>query len=427
MKLAANIPACLMQSLPAHGQEPDWHAALREQYRQAFLAHGLPNRSDERWKYTDLSIIEKHNFRAVQSVHDVSDVIDHYRLKQDHLLLVMVNGRYIAEFTDQKKIPDGLIITTVSKALSQHEDLIKQHFPKPINAANYPFASLNAAVFSDGLFIYLPKDCVLSQPIHLLSLSRSQQEFIAHPYHLVIASERSQLTLLEEYCALSDTTYMMNVVTQIVVGKEAQLDHYKIQNENRHAIHMAHTFINQAQSSRASFTDFSFGSLFARDDIVVKLQEPDALCRTGGFYRLHNDNQYIDHHIDIEHIGKRTSSEMLYKGILDKKSRAVFNGRLHVNENAQKILAYQANHNLLLSNNSEVYSKPELVISADDVKCKHGATTGQLDQDALFYLRSRGISQNDAMYILTRGFAEEIMQRIAHQGIKMRVRETYEE
>lgn len=422
---SASIPNWLTHVNPSNMHEPEWYISLRKHHWQDFLLHGLPDRSDERWKYTDLTWLDKRLFETPTD-SDVSAAIADFQLQQEHLLLVMVNGCYQPQFTDQTKIPKGVIICGMHEALKQHETLIKTILPKPISASDYPFASLNAALFSDGIFIYVPDDCIFKMPIQLLSLATYQNEFIAHPKHVVIAGERSQFTLLEEYGALTHQAYMMNIVTHIFLKEDAQIDHYKIQNEHMNAIHMAHTFIHQAKSSRMGFTNFSFGSLFARDDMVVKLEGRDAECRTSGFYRLQQDNQYVDHHIDIDHIGKRTSSEMLYKGILDKKSRAVFNGRLHVHKDAQKILAHQANHNLLLSNQAEVYSKPELVINADDVKCKHGATTGQLDQDALFYLRSRGIELDEAMAMLTRGFADEIMKRVSHPSIKKRVRDIYE-
>ena len=216
---------------------------------------------------------------------------------------------------------------------------------------------------------------------------------------------------------------MMNMMTTIHVAKNAKMQHYKIQQEGRKAVHLASHFVHQQQNSTFSHVNFSSGALFARDDLVVQLLESGAECHTGGFYHLRYDQQFIDNHVVINHVAAHSNSDMLYKGIMENKSRAVFNGRLHVEKNAQKILAYQANHNLLLSKDAEVYSKPELEIYADDVKCKHGATTGQLDEQALFYMRSRGIPRHEALSILLQGFAEEIMQRITHEGIRRRVQE----
>jgi Fe-S cluster assembly protein SufD len=187
---------------------------------------------------------------------------------------------------------------------------------------------------------------------------------------------------------------------------------------------MANTFVFQQKDSCVSLVNFSLGAKFARDDVMVTLQEAGSECRTAGFYRLTNDNQYIDNHINIDHAAPRSCSEMVYKGVLDKKSRAVFNGRLYVGTGAQKIEAQQQNHNLLLSNVAEVYSKPELEIYADDVKCKHGATTGQLDQDALFYLRARGIEKTEAVNLLLQAFAADILQKITHADIKAHIEKT---
>ena len=210
-------------------------------------------------------------------------------------------------------------------------------------------------------------------------------------------------------------------MTNIHAGPNSQLHHYKVQRENTSATHMANTFITQQRDSMVALTNISIGAKFSRDDVLVKLQETGAECRTAGFYRLESDNQYIDQHITIDHAAPHSRSEMVYKGVLDKKSRAVFNGRLHVGVGAQKIEAQQQNHNLLLSNFAEIYSKPELEIYSDDVKCKHGATTGQLDQDALFYLRARGIEKTEAVSLLLHAFAADIYQKITNADIRMHI------
>lgn len=278
-------------------------------------------------------------------------------------------------------------------------------------------------MFIDGLFIYLPDGCRLETPIHLLSLITDDSDFIAQPHHLIILGKQSKMVYTEEHHALVSSAYFMNTVTSIYLHQDAVLEQYKLQRESLNAAHMANTFIYQHKNSEVSLVNITSGGLFSRDDVVVKLQEAGANCKTSGFYRLRHDNQYIDHHIDINHQAPHSQSEMLYKGIADKKSRAVFNGRLHIEKDAQKILAYQANHNLLLSHDAEIYSKPELEIYADDVKCKHGATTGQIDDEALFYLRSRGINKADAINIMLAGFSEEVLKRVIHEGIRQRAEE----
>jgi Fe-S cluster assembly protein SufD len=381
-----------------------------------FLKHGLPTRKDERWKYTDLTFLTNKKYVSAQRMEadQLSDVVHQHRLQHsESIMLVFVNGYFTPALSDLAKLPEGVI------ACSLNENLIES-----IDINKYPFVSLNAALFTDGLFLQLPDACEIKMPIHFLSLVMGDKEWMIHPRNMIILGENSHLTLAEEYFSLVTQAYLMNSVTTIHVGKNAKLDHCKIQQEGKQAAHLANTFIYQKQNSHVSFANFSSGGLFARDDVIVKLQESGAHCDTSGFYHLRTDNQYIDNHVDIDHLAPYSSSEMLYKGIIDKKSRAVFNGRLHVAKDAQKILAHQANHHLLLANDAEAYSKPELEIYADDVKCKHGATTGQLDQEALFYLCSRGIPRVDAVNMLLQGFSEEIMQRVKHPAIQMRVQET---
>lgn len=423
------IPAWIQKSggdtlLPS---APAWLVDARRKHWDAFLKNGLPTRKDERWKYTDLGFLANKNFSSSTRTDPalLEDVINQHRLQQgESILLVLVNGYFMPMLSDLAKLPEQVLVGSMDDALQQHAEIIQANWLENIDAQKYPFASMNAAMFVDGLFLCVPDDCEIDKPIHILSLAIGEDEFIAQPYNMIILGQNSKVTLVEECFSHAGQTYMMNTVTTMTIGPHAKLDAFKIQQEGPQAVHIANIFIRQKKHSQVSFTNFSSGSLFARDDLVVKLLEPGANCHTGGFYRLSADDQYIDHHIDIDHAAPHSNSEMLYKGILDRKSRAVFNGRLFVEKDAQKILAYQANHNLLLSKEAEVFSKPELEIYADDVKCKHGATTGQIDQEALFYMRSRGIDKSEAMNILLRGFAEEVMQRITHPGIKMRVQET---
>lgn len=229
--------------------------------------------------------------------------------------------------------------------------------------------------------------------------------------------------LIEEHVSLGNQTYFINSVAQAIVSEQAHFTYYKLQRENDQAIHMAHLFVEQMRDSVTSLTHFSRGGYFARDEVVIKLQGQGAYCQTSGFYSVCRDDQWVDYHIDMNHLAPNSHSEMLYKGILKNKSRAIFNGRLLVEKTAQKTLAYQANHNLLLSNEAEAYSKPQLEIYAEEVKCKHGATIGQINEEALFYLRSRGLNKQQAIEVLLQGFAGEIIQSIPHPGIKSRFQE----
>ncbi|MFZ2314139.1 MAG: Fe-S cluster assembly protein SufD [Gammaproteobacteria bacterium] len=426
MTEVTQVPEWLTKPPTVNANMPAWLLKHRAKHWDAFLKNGLPTQRNERWKYTDLSFLTQKDFASALPVeaHEISNLVNQHRLqKDDSILLTMVNGYFMPALSDLKMFPDNAIICDFDTAWQENAELLKALDATVIDTKQYPFASLNIAKAASGLFIHLPKDCKLNKPVHLLSLMVGNEELIAHPQHLLMLGENSELTLVEEFVGNADQTYLMNVMTTIFLEKNAQLDSFKMQHDGEQAVHVANKFVYQKQDSNAHFTHFAVGGIFAREDIAIQLQEAGANCKTAGFYRLQRDNQYIDNHVDIFHVAPRSNSEMLYKGILDKKSRAVFNGRLYVERDAQKILAYQANHNLLLSNQAEVYSKPELEIYADDVKCKHGASTGQLDQEALFYLRSRGIPLVEAMNILLRGFSEEVIKRVTHPGVKLRVQE----
>lgn len=424
MNVVTNIPIWLQAPSVNAAHQPAWLADMRQQHWDTFVKQGVPTRKSERWKYTDLAFLAENKVSPTDSMDEaqVKTQIAKHRIQQgESILLVLINGQFSSQFSDLKKLPSPAIVCGMSEALQQHEELIKKYIVREIDTKDYPFAHLNAALFSSGLFIHVPENCVVDVPVHVLSIVTDTNDFISQPQHIVILEKNSQLTLLEEYTSATSTAYLMNIVTSIHAGANSQLQHYKVQRENTLATHMANTFIVQQKDSTVALTNFSVGAKFARDDVLAQLQEAGAECRTAGFYRLENDNQYIDYHITIDHAAPHSRSEMVYKGVLDKKSRAVFNGRLHVGVGAQKIEAHQQNHNLLLSNQAEIYSKPELEIYSDDVKCKHGATTGQLDQDALFYLRARGIDKTDAVGLLLQAFAAEIFQKITHVDIKTHI------
>ncbi|HEX4044565.1 MAG TPA: Fe-S cluster assembly protein SufD [Gammaproteobacteria bacterium] len=427
MKHTVNLPNWLKASTVNDApSQPAWRLAAAKQYWQAFLAQGLPTRQHERWRYADLAFLNKHDFSTPSQVNaeKLEDTIHQYRLHYgDSILLVLINGCFMPTLSDLTKLPEQVIACSWQQALREHTALIPQHHQSVVDAKRYPFVALNTALGSDGLFFYVPAQTTIPAAVHVLCLSMEQTTFVTYPQHTIILGEQSEVTWLEEHFSQLDQTYLTNQVTQLIVEKNAKLNYYKIQAEGREAAHLAHTFVQQAANSQTRFTHFSTGAAVARDELQVTLQGSGADCRTAGFYHTRADNQYIDHHVDICHAASHTQSDMLYKGILEQRSRAVFNGRLLVEKDAQKIVAYQANHHLLLSANAEAYAKPELEIYADEVKCKHGATTGCLDQDALFYLRSRGIEHDEALSLLLHAFAEEVTQRINHVGIKARIQE----
>lgn len=378
---------------------------------------------NERWKYTDLTTINEQKF-AVNLAHQVTQAeVDVCRLTQgDTVTLVMVNGKFAPDLSNVAALPEGVIVIDMQAARLQHALLLKQFLVEEVNAADYPFAAANLSSKADGLFLYVPENTQLAAPIHLLMLTQGAEPARNEIQNLFVFGKQSVANVLQEYVSQSETPYFNNALTMINLQANSRVQWVKHQHEQQQATHMENVFVHQAEDSYLSVTQISNGAQFARDDVLVHLQAPGAVCQSSGFYHTRRDGQYVDHHIDIHHLEKNTQSDMLYKGIMDKKSKAVFNGRLLVSQHAQKVQAVQGNHHLLLSPFAEAYSKPELEIYADDVKCRHGATTGQIDQDALFYLRARGIDRDSAMTLLLKGFAEDVLQRIQHPVIQQHIR-----
>lgn len=404
---------------------PQWLNDLCEHAHAKSLVYGLPTNKDEAWKYTDLNFLSALDLTLpVLEIHPskYKVFVDQYRFMHPlSLLIVIINGKFVHPLSD--KLPKEIIFTTLEKACIQHESLIRQCMQTDINAKRYPFANLNVAHMQEGHFLYVPDKVHVERPLHLLHITTGDETFIQHPNMLIVSGKESKLTLVEEHISDHNDHYLQNILTRVEVQESAQLDYYKIQNLGPKAVHVAHTFLQQAARSIVNLASFSVGAHFARDELNVQLNGEGSECTANGFYKLNEEQQYIDHHIDISHQAPHTYSSMLYKGIINKKARAVFNGRLYVDKSAQQVVAHQANHTLLLSSEAEMYSKPELEIYANEVKCKHGATSGQLDTDALFYLRSRGLEQNAALRMLIQSFAHEVVQRLKLSYLRDRLKE----
>jgi Fe-S cluster assembly protein SufD len=270
----------------------------------------------------------------------------------------------------------------------------------------------------DGLFLYVPKNVKIEKPIQCLFISTQEfQDSMQHLRNLIIVEENSQVTLFETYVSETEKKYFNNIVTQIYLGNHSQINYYKYQQESENGYHIANTQIHQQANSCVNSFHFSLGSQLAREDLAVSLNQSGAECALYGLYLLDN-RQHIDHHTRIDHHVSNCTSYELYKGILAAQSVGVFNGKIIVHPQAQRSNAQLVNQNLLLAKTAEINTKPELEIYADDVKCSHGATVGQIDDESLFYLRSRGIEEQTAQNILTYAFASEVINQIKDFKIK---------
>ena len=402
-------------------KKDDWFSKQRQSAFNIFQESGFPSTKKENWKYTDVKPIAKNLFSNIANGNIVinDDEIDAILFKElECIELVFVNGAYSEKYSNIKNLPNELTIKNMANALVDDEDFLKKHLSQYANDDSSSFTALNTAFIQDGAYINVPSDLILERPISITYISKDNSNvFATHPRNLIFMGENSKATIIENYIGIDDTNYFTNAVTETSLSQGASLEHYKIQQESSNAFHIGNLNTSQDKDSRFESHSISIGGALVRNDINAQLNEEGAEIMMNGLYMTDNA-QHIDNHTRVDHFKPHTQSNQNYRGVLNGKSRGVFNGKVVVHPQAQKIEAYQNNANLLLSDDAEIDTKPELEIYADDVKCNHGATIGQLDNDMLFYLRSRAVDEQTARSLLTYAFADEIINNISFQSIK---------
>ena len=402
-------------------KKDDWFAKQRQSAFNIFQEAGFPSTRKENWKYTDVRPIAKNLFSNIANsnakIND-SEIEATLFKELECIELVFVNGIYSEKYSNIKNLPNGLTIKNMANALVNDEDFLKKHLSQYVNGDSSSFTALNTAFIQDGAYINVPSDLTLERPISITYISKDNSNvFATHPRNLIFMGENSKASIIENYIGIDDTNYFTNAVTETSLSQGASLKHYKIQQESSSAFHISNLNTSQNKDSRFESHSISIGGALVRNDINARLNEEGAEIIMNGLYMTDN-TQHIDNHTRVDHFKPHTQSNQNYRGVLNGKSRGVFNGKVVVHPQAQKIEAYQNNANLLLSDDSEIDTKPELEIYADDVKCNHGATIGQLDNDMLFYLRSRAVDEQTARSLLTYAFADEIINNISFQSIK---------
>lgn len=387
-----------------------WLDDLRQQAATRFEQTGFPSKQLEDWRYTDVSAIGKKEFSIAKFVEDVDfDAVE----SGSAFHFVFVDGYFREELSN---LPESIIVCSINDALENHADLLQAKFNQAIENP-HGFIDFNTANFVDGLFVHIPKNVTLEKPLQIIHIAT--QEAILPTRHVVILEANAKAVLIEMFVSPEKKAYLTNSVTEVFVGENADLTVYKVQQEGENAYHFGGTYVQQEKHARFSHHNFALGSLLARSDVVSNL-ETAAECELNGLY-LGSQNQHLDSLTRINHNQSHGLSREFYKGILNDKARGVFQGRIVVAENAQKIDSQMNNRNLLLSENAEVDTKPQLEIYADDVKCAHGVTVGQLDEKSIFYLQSRGIDEESAKHILTFAFANEMVEKIAFEPLKQQL------
>jgi Fe-S cluster assembly protein SufD len=400
------------------GARAPWLARARRAGLERFAQTGFPTVRDEEWKYTSVASIEKRSFTPLPNgaPHELNALA--FTPFPGHRV-VFVNGRYSPALSAVGLLPPGVALKSLADTLERAPDALEPLFVE--DNRQTVFGALNTAFTADGLYLHLPRGTAIEEPIHLHFVVTNENAAI-HPRNVIVAEEGARATVVEHYTGTRGVAYFTNVVTQIFAAENAAVDHCKFQQEDLRAFHVAGIHAAQARGSRLWLHSISLGAALARNDISTTFDAEGCEATLNGLY-LARGRQHVDHHTRIEHSKPGGTSREYYRGLLDGASRGVFNGKVIVHPQAQRSDARQLNHNLLLSGDAEVDSRPQLEIYADDVKCTHGATVGQLDDAQLFYLRSRGIEEVVARSLLVYAFARDVIERIRIGALRSRLEE----
>lgn len=412
----------LEKQLPGSGRS--WIDQIRKAGIHSFAELGFPSTHHEEWKYTNVAPVADIQFQLApcEFTESIAEKLGRVAFADlEYGRLVFVNGHYCRELSSPEMLPKGVKAGSLAAALEGKAPSLEEHLARYAGYKDRAFVALNTAFINDGAFIEIPKGLVLEKPIHLLFVSTGNgQPTVSHPRNLILVGRESQAILIEGYVGLGKEVTFTNAVTEIVAGEGAVLDYNKLQQESERSFHIANVQVQQDRSSSVTTCSISFGGALVREEVNAVLGGEGAEAMLNGLY-VTTGQQHVDNHTRIDHAKPHCNSRELYKGILDGKSTGVFNGKIIVRKDAQKTDAKQSNKNLLLSQDAVINTKPQLEIYADDVKCTHGATIGQLDPEAIFYLRSRGIGLEAARNLLTRAFGSDIIGRIKVGPIRDRL------
>ena len=406
-----------------HG-DADSAPAWLKQKRQTALARavklGFPSAQDEEWRFTRIAPLlhlPLHPARPPARRLTAGEIAP-FAFGLEGCRLVFVDGHFCAELSSLPAAGGDLQAVSLRAALAGNAPELERYLTDIADEETMVFTALNTAFFRDGALICAAPGKVIAQPVHLLFIATAGEAgATAHVRNLIVAGARSEMKVLETYASLSDAPHFTNTVTELVLGAEARLDHCKIQEENQRAFHVADVQAQQGRGSHWTSHSVSTGARLARHQIQTIFRGRNAGCILNGLYLVRGE-QLADHHTVVDHAQPRCESHEFYHGVLSGRAHGVFNGKIFVRQDAQKTNAKQTNRNLLLSDDAVVNTKPQLEIFADDVKCTHGATVGQMDEEALFYLRSRGIGLEHARQIMVRAFASDVVGRIPLEPVR---------
>jgi Fe-S cluster assembly protein SufD len=404
--------------------DPDWLARARREALDRFDRLGFPTTRDEDWRFTSVAPIAEARLalpRSGMTPATRGDVAARQWPGPRAATLVFVNGRFVQGLSEAAGVPPGVCAGSLADAIGHSADVVEAHLTRLSDNPPQAFTALNTAFVDDGAFVYVPDGMILEAPVHFLFLSAGGSDpVMVHPRVLVVMGVNSQATVVESYGASHEARYLTNVVTEIAAGRNSILHHYKVQDEAAASFHVGGMHVRAARDASVTCHSINLGGSLVRNDLRVALNGEGAECALNGVY-LSDGARLVDNHTTIDHTQPNCVSRELYKGILADRGRAVFNGRIVVRPDAQKTDARQTSKALLLSADAQINTNPQLEIFANDVKCTHGAAIGQMDDEAMFYLRARGLGPADARHMLIRAFAGEVLDRMSVAPLRARL------
>lgn len=389
---------------------------LRENAMDAFLKQGIPNRKHEEYKYVNLELMLKGDFALSTNKTITCEQLESKKCIKDAFTIVIENGIFIEGLSKIDSLPKGLTIINIAEA--QNETEFKKHYSKYADINADAFIAMNTALANGGVFVCVDTNTIIENPIHIIHVSTTSENLLTNSRNLIVVGENAQAKIVESHIAIhSSAKSFTNSLTEIVVSENAEAKHYKIQDEKEFGFSVNTTQVYQKKQSNFSTNTFTLSGSFVRNNLNMVLDDEHIESHLNGLY-LTKDSQIVDNHTLVDHRKPNCNSNELYKGIIEDKSSATFNGKIFVRKDAQKTNAFQSNKNILLSDDGTINTKPQLEIYADDVKCSHGTSTGKLDENQVFYLRARGLSESSAKKLLMHAFAAEVVNYIEIEELK---------
>ena len=406
------------QSKSRAGAQPHWLQSLRQEAFAGFCEAGFPTTHDEDWRFTNVAAVSSTAFELADQAIIAKKQLEQFSISDFACRLVFVNGLFAEELSTVPAMPKGVKFGSLAAQLAQDPGIVEQHLGRYLNIERDSFAALNTAFIEDGIYIEIPAGVAVEHPIYVLFMTvPGATPTMNHPRNLIVVGESAQVTVVEDYVSLGEGTTFSNAATELVAGDNAHVSHYMIVREGDAAYNFSTLRIQQGRDAKVATHSLLLSGALVRNNVHPVLAGEGSECLINGLF-MANGRQHMDNYMLVEHASPHCDSRQFYNGILNGQSHGVFHGRIIVHKDAQKTDAKQTNRNLLLSDDAQIDTKPQLEIYADDVKCTHGATIGQFDDNALFYLRSRGLDEASARHVLLLAFANECLDRMSSAQVR---------